>query len=68
MKLTSLILISTLALSSAQASAVEKVKGKLRSHQFGARTNYVIDQENGFIGVYTKAKALFVPINDSREF
>ena len=68
MRLVRFFLASLLTLSSFQSLASEKIEGDLYSRRFSAHTHYVIDQEKGFIGVYTKAKAFLMPIKDNRTF
>ena len=68
MRLLSILLATIVSFYSLTASASEKVKGDLYSRKFSAHTHYVIDQEAGFIGVYTNARALFMPIKDTRTF
>ena len=68
MRLSSIILTTIVSFYSLTAFASEKVKGDLYSRKFSAHTHYVIDQEAGFIGVYTNARAFFMPIKDTRTF
>ena len=44
------------------------VSGVLTSKKFKATSNYIVKQSDGFIGVYTSAKAGLIPVKDNREF
>ena len=68
MKMFKTILTLLICIGPLKATATEKIKGDLYSRKFSAHTHYVIDSEAGFIGVYTKARAFLMPINDTRTF
>ena len=68
--MTILMAVVALSVSITGAYAQDQggVEGVMYANKYGAKTNYTIDYNEGFIGFYTKAKVVFYKVDDTREF